>query len=102
MSGCQRTPFTKALNFIGIGTTSSTSYYSGLQSFVVPTIQQEYDEEISGTIKEIKDIGTDTVVGGDCQMDFPGYSATKGTYSFCDTVSGRYLVHILVTKERSI
>ena len=42
-------------------------------------------------VEDIKKKNKAVVLSGDCRMDSPGFSATKGTYSFMDIESEKVI-----------
>ena len=64
--------------------TSPSTFQRNQRLYAAPAILQELRDSI---MEDIKKKDEAIVLAGDCWMDSPGFSATKGTYSFMDTNS---------------
>ena len=70
---------------------SATSFFRHQRLYAAPTVNQEYENMQTHNVEQMKSSST-VILCGDCRMDSPGFSATKGTYSFMD-----YDSNIIVT-----
>ena len=61
---------------------SATTFFWRQRLYAAPTINQEYECMQSCNMEQMK--SCTVILCGDCRMDSPGFSATKGTYSFMD------------------
>ena len=83
VSGTQFNQFQRFCKFVNLGKPSSSSFYRNQRLYAIPTIEQHYTEMRNDIISEKKK-QKKVVICGDCQLDSPGWSATKGTYTFMD------------------
>ena len=62
---------------------SATTFYRHQRLYAAPTVNQEYQLMQKHNLEQIKSSST-VILCGDCRMDSPAFSVTKGTYSFMD------------------
>ena len=84
LSGGQINQFSRFCKFVNLGKPSISSFYNNQKLYVNPAVQQQYDEKETEIINELKKKNSSQIVCGDCQLDSPGWSATKGTYTFME------------------
>ena len=82
LSGGQINQFSRFCKFINLGKASVTSFYNNQKLYVNQAVQQQYGKKEEEIIAKLKDLSQ--VICGDCQLDSPGWSATKGTYTFME------------------
>ena len=82
-SGLSEMQFIRFCEFIHV---SSVSYviFRHQRLYAAPTVNQEYENMQTRNVEQMKSSST-VILCGDCRMDLPGFSATKGTYSFMYT-----------------
>lgn len=73
--------FFRFCKFINLTHQSPTTFYCHQRLYAAPTVHQEYEVLEASLIEELK-TSESVVLSGDGRMDSPGFSATKGTYSF--------------------
>ena len=81
VSGAQFNQFQRFCKFVNFGKPSPSSFYRNQRLYAISTIEQHYIETRNDIISETKK-QKEVVICGDCQLDSPGWSATKGTYTF--------------------
>ena len=71
-------------DFVNLSTShhSATTFFRHQHLYAAPTVNQEYECMQSRNREQMK--SSAVILCGDCRMDSPGFSATKGTYSFMD------------------
>ena len=98
LAGMNHYQFLRFCCFINLVHTSPTSYTRNQRLYAAPTIHQEYISTRDAIIDDIKLRG-EVILSGDGRMDFPGFSATKGTYSFMEEHgSHRVVIMDMVTE----
>ena len=80
LSGGQINQFHCFCKFLKLGKASPSTFYRNQKLYAIPAIEQCYNELRLNVISDMKK--TDNIICGDCQLDSPGWSATKGACTF--------------------
>ena len=81
--GANFNQFQRFCKFVNLGKPCSSLFYRNQRMCAIPTIEQHYIEMRNAIIFETKK-QREVVLCRDCQLDSPGWSATKRTYTFLD------------------
>ncbi len=84
MSGGQITQFKRMCSYLNLGKPSVTSFYRNQRLYVLPTVEQGFNEMRTNIMQNLRDKGSEVIVCGDGRMDSPGFSATKGSYTIME------------------
>ena len=91
LAGGSITQFKRFCKFSNLGSSSTTSFYTNQRLYVLPTVDQEFNEERDRIIKEVQCRNLKVTICSDGGMDSPGFSASKGTYTLMDYESKKLL-----------
>ena len=83
VSGAKFNQFQRFCKFVNLDKPYSTLFYRNQRMYAIPTIEQHYIEMWNAIISEAKK-QREVVICGDCQLNSPGWSATKRTNTFMD------------------
>ena len=67
------------------------SVYRNQRLYAIPTIEQEFVEMRASIVQKRQSRLEPVILCGDCQLDSPGWSATKGAHTFMDYTIQRNL-----------
>ncbi|XP_057291839.1 uncharacterized protein LOC130614426 [Hydractinia symbiolongicarpus] len=91
LSGGQINQFSRFCKFVQLGKPNISTFYKNQKLYVSPAVQQTYDD-IEHDIIESMSHQDEVIICGNCQLDSPGWSATKGTYTFMDHQSKKLVM----------
>ena len=95
VSGGEINQLQRFSKFVSLGRVSATSFYRNQRLYAIPTIEQGFEEMRGAIIQELQARSEPVILCGDCQLDVPGYSATKGAYTFIDYNYSSFIIPVL-------
>ena len=89
VSGGKINQLQRFCKFVNLGRVSATSFYRNQRLYVIPAIEQDFEETSDAIIQELQTRSKSVILCGDCQLDYAGWSATiqrklHGSIEFSD------------------
>ncbi|CAM4276375.1 unnamed protein product [Leuciscus chuanchicus] len=83
-SGCMATQTLRMLALFGLQCISARTFFRHQHLYTIPVVMQAWQNEQTGVIRELKEMGGGLAISGDCRSDSPGHCAKYGTYSLIE------------------